>query len=178
MQKISGRRIARMGLMAALTAIGAFLVIPIQPIPFTMQPFFVFLAGIVLGPVDGAVSQVVYLAVGAIGIPVFAGMTGGLGHLLGPTGGFLFGFVGCALIAGLLAGKDISLKYWRGLLAIICGMAGLYLCGVLWLAQITGMGLMAALTVGAAPYLLFDLVKAILAAFLGVRLRRIFFSAK
>jgi len=175
MQKISVKRITRISLMAALTAIGAFLIIPLQPVPFTMQPFFVFLAGLVLGPVDGALSQLVYLGVGAIGIPVFAGLTGGLGHLVGPTGGFLAGFVLCAWLTGLIAGQDPSISFLRAVLAISSGMLCLYACGIVWLAHVTGLGILTAISVGALPYLLPDLVKVCLAAVLGIRLRRHFY---
>ncbi len=176
MKTISAKRAVRIGLVAALTAIGAFLVIPTQPIPFTMQPFFVFLAGIVLGPLDGALSQLVYLAVGGIGIPVFAGMKGGIGHLIGPTGGFLVGFVLCAALAGLIAGTSPKLSFWRGAISIFAGMITMYFCGVFWLAQVTGMNISAAISVGAVPYLLPDAVKALVAAFIGIKLRRQFFQ--
>ena len=80
-------------LFGALTAIGAFIVVPLQPVPFTLQTFFTALSGVILGGRTAALSQVVYLILGCMGLPVFAGGKAGLGIVLGPTGGYILGFI-------------------------------------------------------------------------------------
>ena len=89
-------------LFAALTAVGGFISIPFYPVPLTLQVFFVLLSGTILGKKLGALSQIIYLGIGAIGAPVFHNFTGGMGILLGPTGGFLIGFIPGAYMAGLV----------------------------------------------------------------------------
>jgi biotin transport system substrate-specific component len=87
-------------MFGSLTAIGAYIMIPLPPVPITFQTLFLNLAGALLGGYLGALSQVVYILLGVIGLPVFAGGKAGLGVLLGPTGGYLFGFVLAALVVG------------------------------------------------------------------------------
>src|SRR5215211_6026822 len=91
----------RAALMAAVTAVAAQIAIPIFPVPFTLQVFAVVLSGFLLGPRYGALAQVIYLLVGAIGVPVFAQFKGGLGVVLGPTGGYLVSYPIAAAVAGL-----------------------------------------------------------------------------
>lgn len=175
---LNTRRMVLIALFAALTGIGAFISFPLQPIPFTLQPFFIFLAGMVLDPFDAFLSQAVYLAIGAIGIPVYSGMTGGVGHLFGPTGGFLFGFMLCSWITAIIiraVGRDKLLTYIFGGMA---GMAVLYLFGVAWLGYVTGMGMEKAFTVGALPFLLFDFVKLLVAAIVGQRIWKMLSAKK
>ena len=97
---------ARVALMAALTAVGAQISIPLPftPVPFTLQVPMVVLSGLLLGVRYGALSQVVYLLLGAIGLPVFAKFSAGLGIILGPTGGYLVSYPFAAAVAGLAAG--------------------------------------------------------------------------
>ena len=86
-------------LFAALTAVGAFLALPIGPVPIVLQNMFVFLAGLLLGSRWGLASVGVYLLAGAVGLPVFAGGLGGLGRLIGPTGGYLIGYLPTVFIS-------------------------------------------------------------------------------
>ena len=90
-------------LFAALTAAGAFLAIPIGPVPIVLQNFFVFLTGLLLGPRWGSASVAVYLLAGALGLPVFAGGTGGIGRFVGPTGGYLIGYLPAVWVIGWIA---------------------------------------------------------------------------
>jgi biotin transport system substrate-specific component len=87
---------------AAATAIGAQVEIPHQPVPFTLQTLFVLLSGAILGPRNGAISQILYLGLGILGAPVFAGGGFGLARLLGPTGGYLLAFPAAAAVGGYL----------------------------------------------------------------------------
>jgi len=93
-------------LMAALTAAGAYLAIPIGPVPIILQNLFVFLSGLLLGPRWGAASIGVYLLAGALGLPVFAGGVGGIGRFAGPTGGYLLGFLPAVYVIGWISGTS------------------------------------------------------------------------
>lgn len=158
-------RLVWVALCAALIAIGAMLVIPLGSIPFSMQPFFVFLAGFILGPVLGGVSVLLYLAAGAAGLPVFQRGMSGLGHMLGPTGGFLVGFVFAAVIAGFARERDSStiIPWGRGVVFGFLGQVALYACGYLWLKFSLDMGWWQAFTVGVIPFFPMGLVKMLMA---------------
>jgi biotin transport system substrate-specific component len=160
---------ARVALMAALTAVGAQISIPLPftLVPFTLQVPMVVLAGLLLGVRHGALSQVVYLMLGAIGLPVFAGFTGGLGILLGPTGGYLVSYPFAAAVAGLAAGavargRAVASGTAFGLLALLI----IYALGAAWLAVQAGLTPGAALATGVLPFVPFDVVKVVLAALL------------
>src|SRR3972149_8733623 len=90
-------------LWAALTAVGAYIHVPIGPVPIVLSTLFVLLSGLLLGSRWGLTSMCLYLLVGAIGMPVFAGGKGGLAHFLGPTGGYLFGFLFASWITGFIS---------------------------------------------------------------------------
>jgi biotin transport system substrate-specific component len=98
---------------AAMTALGARLEIPHQPVPFTLQTMILLLAGAFLGPRNGAISQLTYLAAGVLGVPVFAGGAAGAAVLFGPTGGYLLAFPAAAAIVGYLVQRRHSL-IWTG----------------------------------------------------------------
>jgi hypothetical protein len=111
-ETVAGKRrttvsITLTALFAALIAAGTFISIPLPftPVPVVMQNLFSLLAGLVLGPMLGAASVALYLIAGLIGAPVYAGATSGIARLLGPTGGFLFGYLLSAFVAGLLSGR-------------------------------------------------------------------------
>jgi biotin transport system substrate-specific component len=140
-------------LFAVLTAVGGAVSFPLpfSPVPITMQSFFTVLAGVVLGPVWGAVSQVLYLGAGLIGAPVFAGGAAGPGVLAGPTGGYLVGFVAGAWLAGWLAGPGAS--WLRLALALLAGHAAVFVCGVSHLLLFTAQSVDTALRWGLIPFL-------------------------
>lgn len=163
-------------LFAALTAVGALFSVglPFTTVPFSLQVFFVLLAGALLGPVTGTASQLVYLLLGAIGLPIFAQGQAGLGVLFGPTGGFLLAFPVAALGTGLMAsrtGFGISRPLARMLLATLVGILLIYLGGTLGLMFFAGLTWTAALKAGVLPFIGFDLLKAGLAAPLALRVR-------
>ncbi|MDK2957282.1 MAG: biotin transport system substrate-specific component [Desulfovibrionales bacterium] len=131
-------RLVWAALMAALIAVGAYFQFPLGPVPFSMQPFFVFLAGFVLGPRLGALSACLYLAAGLVGLPVFAGGAAGLGYALGPTGGFMPGFAAAAFLCGLSVkapGKGPS-SWLSGMSYGIAGLALMYAMGVARLVMV------------------------------------------
>ena len=155
-------RLAGVAFFTLLTAVAARVVIPTEPVPFTLQPLAVMLAGLVLGWRDGALSQLAYVALLAAGLPLDArGL--GAAALVGPTAGYIFGFVAAAAVTGYLAqtGHDRMLRRW---LAGVAGVAVMYAVGVPYLKLVTGLDWTAAWAAGAAPFLLADLAKAVIAA--------------
>lgn len=153
---------------ALATAFGASIAVPLPwtPVPMTLQPLFVILAGAVLGPRAGAASMALYVGAGALGAPVFALGGAGIGWLLGPTGGYLIAEPAAAFVAGVVAGRQRQNA--RLLLGLTLGVLTLYVGGVAQLYLLTGQGLGALLAVGVVPFLAGDVTK-ILAAFLLAR---------
>ena len=163
---------ARVALMAALTAVGAQIAIPLYftPVPFTLQVPMVVLSGLLLGARYGALAQGVYLLLGAVGLPVFAQFHGGLGTLLGPTGGYLVAYPFAAALAGLAFGVVASGKRGRaiagGTAFGLLGLLVIYGLGAAWLAVQAGLSAGEAITAGVLPFVPFDVVKVVLAALL------------
>jgi len=145
-------------LMSALIAAGAFISIPIGPVPIVLQNFFVLLSGILLGSRWGLASVGVYLIAGALGLPVFAGGTGGIGRIAGPTGGYLLGYIPAVYVTGLIS-EAANRRKWIELPAMAAGTLIVYLCGVPWLKMVTGMTLDKALVLGFYPFLIGDVLK-------------------
>ncbi len=171
MSKINIRQMTLISLFAALTAVGAFISIPLYPVPLTLQTLFTLLAAMTLGSVMGASSQIIYVLLGVIGLPVFAGFKAGIGILFGPTGGFLFGFI----ISAYIIGKIIELKKEKNifyyLLAGLIGTLIIYIIGVTQLSLVTDMGIKKALMVGMLPFLPGDILKIIAASFIASKLK-------
>ena len=173
MSKLSIRQMTLISLFTALTAVGAFISIPIYPVPLTLQTLFTLLAAMTLGSVMGASSQIIYVLLGVIGLPVFAGFKAGIGILFGPTGGFLFGFI----ISAYVIGKIIEVKKEKNIfyyfLAGIIGTVILYIIGITQLSLITGIGIKKAIVVGMLPFLPGDILKVIAASFIASKLRTV-----
>jgi biotin transport system substrate-specific component len=162
-------------LFAALIAAGAFISIPLplSPVPVVLQNLFSLLAGLVLGPALGAAAVGLYLAAGILGAPVFAGAGGGIARLLGPTGGFLLGYLLCALTAGFIAGPPRQgevLSRRRLILAILVGLLVIYGPGLIRLRFALG-SWGKALGAGFIPFIPGDILKGCAAAFAAPRLR-------
>lgn len=158
----------RVALMAAVMAVVAQIAIPVQPVPFTFQTLGVILSGFLLGSKHGALSQVVYLLIGAVGVPVFANFSGGLDALVGPTGGYLLSYPFAAALAGLAANAAANAPRRRAILTSAAwgcaALAVIYALGVTQLAIVTQLPATVAILQGAAPFLPLDLVKVVLAA--------------
>jgi len=171
--KINIRQMTLISLFAALTAVGAFISIPIYPVPLTLQTLFTLLAAMTLGSAMGVLSQIIYVLLGIIGLPVFAGFKAGIGILFGPTGGFLFGFI----ISAYVIGKIIELKKEKNIfyyfLAGVIGTIILYIIGITQLSLVTGIGIKKAITVGMLPFLPGDILKVIAASFIASKLRTV-----
>ena len=132
---IPTRSLALTALFAALTAAGAWIRIPTPWSAFTMQVFFVFLAGALLGPEFGALSQAVYIALGLVGIPVFI-RGGGPAYVLQPTFGFLLSYIPAAAVVGRLCGGREEPTFRRIVLACLAGLAVVYAVGLPYMALI------------------------------------------
>lgn len=158
--------------MAAVTAVAAQISIPTPPVPFTLQVLAVLLSGLLLGARYGALAQAVYVLVGAIGVPVFAQFSGGLGVLLGPTGGYLLSYPLAAAVAGLAApavtGPNRGRAFRVGFLWGCAGLAVIYALGALWLAVATRLPAGVVLVQGVLIFVPFDLIKVALAALIAV----------
>ncbi len=158
-------------MFGAMTAVGAYVIIPLPPVPITLQTFVMYLAGALLGGHLGALSQIVYILLGVIGLPVFAGGKAGLGVLLGPTGGYLVGFViGAYVIGKMMESGKRSGHIWIAISLVVATIA-LYICGASQLAVVAQLSLKKVIAVGVLPFLPGDAVKIIAATFLIARIR-------
>ena len=175
---MTSRDLSLIALFAALTAVCAQLSVALPlmtSVPFTLQVFAVLAAGAVLGARRGALSQVVYLLLGTVGIPVFARMSGGLQILMGPTGGYLWSFPLAAAVVGWAADRAFARWGRRALYlygGIVAGIAVIYAVGVAGLIASGAVHtLRRGLQVGVVPFLWFDLLKGYLAGVVSVRVR-------
>lgn len=157
-------------LMAALTAVGAYILVPIGPIPIVLSTLFVLLSGLLLGSRWGLVSMALYLLVGAIGMPVFSGGRGGLAHFLGPTGGYLFGYVIASWLTGLIAERSRGILILE-ILGVLIGSLAIYSLGIPWLKVVSQMSWTKTFMVGMVPFLIGDGVKASVAIILARAVR-------
>lgn len=157
-------------LFTALIYVCGFITIPLpfSPVPITGQTLAVMLAGSMLTVRQAALSLGAFLALGVVGIPLFAGGVGGLGIMAGPRGGYLVGFLAGAVIIALLKGQKNNILR-LGFANVIGGIIVIYLFGVLWLSHVMGIGLIKAFYVGAIPYLPGDLIKAIIAVAISIK---------
>ena len=162
-----------------LTSLGAYIRIPLPftPVPVTLQTFFVLSSGALLGAGLGLISQLCYIAIGAIGVPVFSGGQAGSSWLVGATGGYIWSFWIASLVVGLFWRKESS-ELGRKLTGMLLASAAVYVLGSLHLAVVRDLGFKALMVQGVVPFLPLDLVK--LAAATGVsyglltKVRRIF----
>ncbi len=147
---------------AALTALAAQwrIPLPFTPVPITGQTFAVLLAGATLGARLGAASQTLYVLVGLVGFPVYAGGSGGWETFTGSTGGYLVGFVVAATVVGALAERRQDRTFATAVPAFLTGTVVIYVLGVSWLMHVTGWGLAEGLAKGVAPFVGGDLIKA------------------
>jgi biotin transport system substrate-specific component len=159
-------------LFAALIAAGAFLAIPIGPVPIVLQNMFVLLAGILLGNRWGLATVGLYLLAGLIGLPVFAGGTAGIGRIFGPTGGYLIGYLPAVFLTGLIR-EHSDKPVLSDAIAMICGTLVVYAVGVPWLKIVTGMTWAKAITAGMLPFLIGDGLKIAAAVAIAKTLRPI-----
>ena len=170
-QKIRTKQMVLIALMTAVTCVLGPLSIPLpfSPVPISLTNFAIFLAIFVLGMKSGTISFIIYLLLGAIGVPVFSSFRGGLQVLAGPTGGYLIGFIFLALIMGF-ALDHFNRKLVPTIIGMIIGMAVCYAFGTVWLAKLLSLSFKEGLMMGVIPYLAGDAAKIIIAAVVGPKL--------
>ena len=170
-QKIRTKQMVLIALMTAVTCVLGPLSIPLpfSPVPISLTNFAIFLAIFVLGMKNGTISFIIYLLLGAIGVPVFSSFRGGLQVLAGPTGGYLIGFIFLALIMGF-ALDHFDRKLVPTIIGMIIGMAVCYAFGTVWLAKLLSLSFKEGLMMGVIPYLAGDAAKIIIAAIVGPKL--------
>ncbi len=171
-QRISTRDLVLTGMFAAVLCVMAQIAIPIQPIPFTLSLFALFLIGALLQPRYAFLAALIYLLLGAFGVPVFAYFRGGLAHLTGPTGGYLMAYPVMTLVTALFhqLGKKHKIIYLTIGMAISLLLC--YLIGTLWFTFVTGKTLYVALSLCVFPFIPFDILKIILAVSLSLLIRK------
>lgn len=147
-----------------LVAASAQVSVPMWPVPMTLQTLAISVIGLTMGARLAAATLVVYLGQGAMGLPVFAGGAAGLPYMMGPTGGFLLGFVAVAWLTGFIAERGFGRGLGRLFIAAYVPALLLFIPGVLWLWAITPLDLERAIMAGAVPFQLGGLVKSVLAA--------------
>lgn len=172
---MSVKKIALVAVMTVLICVCSWLTVPFA-VPFTMQTFAVFLALLLLGGREGTISVSVYVAMGAAGLPVFSGFGGGIGHILGPTGGYIIGFIFtglCYMLLEPLAKDKMRIK----ILILALGLLLCYIAGTLWFYFVyAGRGekisLLYVVSLCVLPYIIPDALKLILAATIASRLKK------
>ena len=178
-KSISTHDLCVMAVFTAIIAVMAQIVIPMPLlVPMTLQTLGIALAGVMLGVKRGTLSVLVYVLAGALGAPVFAGMTGGLGTVFGPTGGFILSFPLLALVAGIGAEKSLSsqnqitsaLWLWSG---IITGISINYICGAVYYSQYTSNDLITSFTACVLVFIPTDIIKILIAGLFGLKIRSI-----
>lgn len=165
--------ITLISVMAALVCVAGPLSLG-EPVPISLCSFAVYLAGAILGWKKGPLAVLVYLLIGAIGVPVYAGFSAGFSKIAGVTGGYLVGYIPCALLTGL-AVKDGQMKPekpWLLPMMMVAGTAALYLIGTAWFMAQTGNGLAASLAMCVLPFLPGDAVKIVAATLLAWPVRK------
>lgn len=169
-KKSKSYRMASIGLMAALICVIGPLSIPIGPVPISLTILIIYISLYVVGMKDGTFTYLIYMFVGFVGLPVFSGFTSGPGKLLGPTGGYLIGFLFITLIAGYFIDKYIN-KWFLCLIGMIIATGVCYLIGSLWLAYQANLTTRQALMIGVIPFIPGDLLKILIATWAGPRIR-------
>lgn len=169
--RISTKEMVLASLFTALIIISGFIAIPLpfSPVPLTGQTFAIMLVGMLFGTKLVLMSTGTYVLLGAIGLPVFSGFRGGLSVLLGPSGGYIVGFIVGAVVISLLKGSGDNL--YRLLFAgFVGGIVVIHVMGVPWLALQLGLSIKQAAFAGSIPYLIGDGIKLVLASILALQL--------
>lgn len=141
-----------MAIFAAIICIAAPFSVQVGPIPITLATFAIYLAGAVLGGKRGMIAVIVYIMLGAAGLPVFSNFNGGFSALLGPTGGYIIGYVPLVFLTGIFAEMN-SKKHWAMVIGMVLGTVALYTFGTAWFMIMTGSGLGRALSLCALPFI-------------------------
>ena len=173
MRRNSSRKIVLCGIFAALTGVGAMISMPLGPVPINMVHIPIFLSAWILGPKLAMLAQIVYILMGIVGLPVFSGFTAGLGHVIGPAGGFIWSYPVVAFVSGCIF-KMTKLKLLLKLIiGIVTGWSISYIVGTAYYIFLTGVPVSAAIGSCIIPFLPGDICKSIVTYILIIRLRNI-----
>ncbi len=174
MKNINIYKMVLCALFAALTAIFSQIAIPIGPVPINLATFAVFCAAALLGSKLGALSLIIYVAIGAAGVPVFSMFRAGLSTLVGPTGGYIIGYIATAFISGLIIEKfNKSNKLHLYITSMLAGLLICYIMGTAWFMFSLSRGLWDSLMLCVIPFIPGDIIKIIAAAMIAKRIRPI-----
>jgi biotin transport system substrate-specific component len=173
------RVLTKIAICVALLSVSAYISIPL---PFTAAMLtaltvVVNLVAFILTPKQAFLTLAVYILLGAAGMPVFVGGTAGFGKLIGPTGGFILGFLLSAPLISLLKGKVPDFKRYM-FIAVFVGMPVIYLCGSISMCLVQNLDIFSTLVVAVFPFIIGDIVKSGIAAYLGVKLNKVFASQR
>lgn len=153
-------------LITAITCVLAPLSIPIGPVPISLTNLVIYISVMLIGWKKATISYLIYLLIGLVGLPVFSAFTGGAGKLLGPTGGYLIGFIFMTIISGIFVEKFKNSKALWGV-GMILGTIVTYAFGTSWLAYQANLSFANALAVGVIPFIIGDIIKIIIALIIG-----------
>lgn len=173
LKDLSVKSMTYSALFTALIGVSSYIIIPLpfSPVPITAQSLAVMAAALILSTKETLLAVAVFLFLGAVGVPVFAGGRAGFGVVFGPSGGYLIGFLVGGLIINLLA-KNSS-KFWQLLAAVVTGgIIVVHLLGFIWLSYSAGISLKEAFFIGSLPFITGDLIKAAAASYLALRIRQ------
>lgn len=168
---MKAQKIAFTGILAAMICLLAPLSLPAGAIPISLATFAIYITACIVNVKTSVCAVIIYILLGAVGLPVFSSFRGGFHMLAGITGGYLIGYIPCAVIIGLLVGKFEN-KKWIYPLSIILGTAMCYLIGTLWYMLQTDSGFSSALTVCVLPFIIGEIVKIPVASLVGMTLRK------
>lgn len=159
----SSKKLSFIALWTAILCVTSPFSIPVFNLPITFSTIALSLAAVFLGAGGGCVAVVIYILIGLVGLPVFTGFTGGVGALLGPTGGYIIGYVGFAFIVGTFSKKQTELSTF---ISFILGNIFIYFTGSAWYLIITECNVLTAVSVCVLPFVLIDIIKGISAVIL------------
>ena len=167
-------------LFAAVMCIFAPFTVPFGPVPLSLSTFALYLTAIILGK-KAVISIIVYIVIGVVGLPVFSGGVGGLDRLLGPTGGFILGYIPCTVISGIFADKFTN-KFSGKFIGLFIGTITMYIPGILWMLYILGAdsvsSAVSVIGVNILPFVPIDIIKMFLATFVGCKVKERIFNEK
>ena len=171
-ETFSVRKMAIIALMTAVLCILAPISIPvfISPVPVSLGVLAVYLTAYVLSPVDATISVIIFILLGTFGLPVFSGYSGGLSKLVGPTGGYIIGFLFTVYISSLFIHMKKGIIY--DVIGMITGLALCYILGTIWFSYQQGKGFIASLLLCVVPFLIGDAIKIIVAVILGTQINK------
>lgn len=176
-EDFTSKDLVKGALFASLIAVGAFISIPLGPVPFTLQNFFVFLAGLLLKPTLAFISVALYVVIGLLGLPIFAGFNGGVSYIFSPSFGFLLGFIiGAFVISKLTYGEK---DFKKIIISLLIGEFCFYIVGLpymyLILTRVNGsnLDLISVIRIGMLPFIVPDLIKLVIAGIICPRISKI-----